>query len=139
MVRLMQTTPPESGEEFSTPIAHFFDRFNTAFRSFDGAVIAERYAEPYVACRGDGTAELFVTRAITARYFQRVLDDYSAMGVRSCRHRDLHVVDTGARHSLGTVTWELMDDAEVVVASWRESYVLVNDGENLVVRSSIDH
>jgi hypothetical protein len=86
----------------------------------------------------DLRSDVFGTREETACYVQGVLDDYFAMGVRSCRHQDVQAVDGGTSHRAGTVTWELIDQVANVVTSWRESYLLVNDTEDLIVRSSID-
>lgn len=117
----------------------FFEAFDAAFVSFDGHHIALRYAEPYLACRADGSSETFPLRRETGVYFQRVVDGYHASGVRSCRHRDLVVIDVGSSHLLATVTWDLLDRGLEVTVTWRESYLLVDDGVSLQVRSSIDH
>ncbi len=119
-------------------VQSFFDEFDEAFASFDGDVIARRYTEPYLVCRADGSSEVFADSAATGRYFGSVLDEYHEMGVRSCTHRDLDVIDLGGRHALATVTWGLLDSAGSEVTSWRESYVLVTlDGETRI-RASID-
>lgn len=115
----------------------FFTAFDEAFPTFDGDVIARRYAEPYLACRADGSAEVFTDRAATGRYFAGLLADYRDMGVRTCTHRDLEVVDLGARHLLATVTWDLLDGDGAVVVTWRESYVLAV-GDEALVRTSVD-
>ncbi len=135
----MTPPPPSPTSERTAGVAEFFDQFDIAFGTFDGAEIAKRYAEPYVACRSDGTAATFDSSEETARYFQGLLDEYYAMGVRSCRHRDVDAVQVGENHRLATATWELCDDAENIVTTWRESYVLVGAAAPLHVRSSIDH
>lgn len=101
----------------------FFEKFDAAFASFSGAIVAARYAEPYLACRADGGSTALARREDTARYFQDVLDDSARLGVRTCRHRDVAVVDVGAGHHLGTVTWDLLDGVGQTVVSWRESYL----------------
>ena len=117
----------------------FFDAFDEAFASFDGDVIAQRYAEPYLACRADGDAESFADADATGRYFQGVLDDYRAAGVETCRHRDLEVAWSDDRHADAAVTWELVGSGGDVIVSWRESYLLVEHDGRLLVRASIDH
>lgn len=119
-------------------VSRFFADFDDAFARFDGNVIARRYAEPYMACRADGTSEVYVDAAATGRYFGSIVNTYYEMGVRSCTHRDLDVVDVGGRHLLATVTWDLLDEAGSVVISWRESYVLVTLDGKLLARASID-
>jgi hypothetical protein len=71
---------------------HFFDEFVEAFASFSGARIAERYNAPYLAFHAHGRSEVFSSRQEIADYFQRVVDDYHAKGVRSCSFKNLEVV-----------------------------------------------
>jgi hypothetical protein len=113
----------------STPELHaaalrFFDDFVVAFRTFDGDRIAERYLAPYLALRADGSGAVFASGADTGRYFQSVVDDYHVRGCRSCRYHGLEVVAIGAAAAVATVTWELLNAEEKVVAEWRESYNL---------------
>ncbi len=129
---------PEPTHETTESVLRFFDDFDSAFTTFDGDVIARRFATPYVACRADGSAETFLDRRATARYFADVLADYRSSGVRSCAHEDVEVVDVGARHVLAAVTWVLADDSGGAVMSWREAYLLVVDEAQLLVRTSID-
>lgn len=119
-------------------VSEWFDAFDSAFLTFDGDVIAERYATPYLACRADGSAETFADRDAIATYFQRIVDGYRHQGVRSCTHRDL-VVDTIGAHLVGSVTWDLLDAQRDAITSWRESYVLVQRDGALLSRASIDH
>lgn len=120
-------------------IERFFVEFDAAFPSFDGDVVAERYAEPYQACRADGSADTFDDRAATGRYFASILDRYHELGARACTHRDLESVDVGGRHVLATVTWDLLAASGESVTSWRESYLLVQEADRLLARTSIDH
>lgn len=128
-----------SRDETEQLVADFFDQFDAAFGSLDGSTIAQRYAQPYVAHRADGTSATFDTDEAIAGYFQGLVDDYSAGGVRSCRHRDVIVVEVGAMHVLATVTWELLDQASTLVTSWRESYLLVRAADGLAICASVDH
>lgn len=81
-------------------VSAFFVGFDTAFASFDGAVVAAQHQTPYMVIRSDGSTEAFASHADIAVYFQRLLDDYYARGCRSSRHRDLEVATLGthARH-----------------------------------------
>lgn len=124
---------------FARRVERFFGDFDEDFASFDGDLIARRYAEPYVACRDDGSCEAFPDRGQTGRYFDGVLDHYRAAGARTCRHDELDIVAVGDRHLLATVTWELLDRSGGTVVSWRESYVLIDHGVRLLIRTSIDH
>jgi hypothetical protein len=117
----------------------FFDDFDAAFATFDGAVIAQRYSAPYLAIRADGSAECFATPQAVAGYFQGVVDGYRRQGCRSCRHRDQAVCEVGGAAVFATVTWELLDAGGGVRASWRESYNLVLAGSRLLACASMDH
>ena len=117
----------------------FFDRFDAAFVTFDGAEIAARYAAPYLACRADGSAQSFSDPESISRYFQRVVDDYHSGGVRSCSHSALSIQSLGGRHVLATVNWHLSDSNGAEVSAWRESYVLAERDLDFLIRSSIDH
>jgi hypothetical protein len=119
-------------------VRRFFDDFDEAFSTFDGRVIADRYATPYLSCRSDGSAESFADREAIGRYFQGILDRHHQGGVRSCRHRDLDVVALGL-HLLGAVTWELLDARRAAIVVWRESYVLIRRNGALAARVSVDH
>ena len=130
-----QVTPTETDRAL---VRRFFDDFDEAFTTFDGHVIADRYATPYLSCRSDGSAESFADGEAIGRYFQGILDRHRRGGVRSCRHRDLDVGTLGL-HLLGTVTWELLDARRAAIVVWRESYVLIRRNDALAVRTSVDH
>jgi hypothetical protein len=119
--------------------ANFFDAFVSAFESFDGDEIARRYAAPYVSLHGDGSLECFETPVFISAYFQRVLDDYRQKGCRSCRFSNLDVAPLGHQCVLATVSWELLDEGEKVLSSWRESYCLRRINGVLEVFASVDH
>src|SRR3954471_22784409 len=86
----------------------FFDEFDRAFETFDGAVVAARYSAPYLAVRADGASECFATVQAVTAYFQRVLDAYHQRGCRSCRHKCLELLAVGSSAVFATVTWELL-------------------------------
>lgn len=142
MVEVIASTPmidtAQPAEIQAGAVHRFFEDFDAAFASFDGAVIALRYAEPYLACRADGSSETLPDAATTGQYFDRIVTGYHELGVRSCTHRDLEITDVGGRHTLATVTWDLLDDGGVAVVTWRESYLLVDEAGELLVRTSID-
>lgn len=124
-----------SGNEF----AAFFDRFVSDFASFDGTVIATRYATPYLAIAADGSSRLFSDIESVANYFQDVLDEYFKRGVRLCRYHSLDVVPIGKRSALATVTWEMLRGDGTVQTSWRESYNMQRTPTGLKVVVSTDH
>lgn len=123
----------------ATGVARFFDDFVAAFATFEGAMIAERYGTPYLACPTEGPVKLFGSRDEIVEYFQGVVDDYRDLGVRSCRYDDVDVVEMGRRCLLATVTWTLLDAEAQAVMSWRESYNLMRSADSLLVYASTDH
>lgn len=117
----------------------FFNDFDRAFTSFDGSIVAARYSAPYLAVRADGSSECFGSGSAIAAYFQRILDSYHQRGCRSCRHRELRVVDAGPAAVFATVTWDLLRGDGSVLSSWRESYTLVLAGSRLKACASLNH
>ena len=117
----------------------FFDEFVEAFASFDGEVVAQRYQAPYLARHATGTTEVFDSAEDIAAYFQRIVDGYRDRGCSSCRYRDLEVEAVGNETVLGTVTWELLQDGGLVLASWREAYALSLVEGRLKAFATIDH
>jgi hypothetical protein len=117
----------------------FFDTFVEAFRSFDGATVAQRYLAPYLAFHTPTSIQVFTSQAEIASYFQRVLDGYHAQGCRSCRYKDLVTHPLGEGCVLATVTWELLAEDLSVISAWRESYNLCLVDDHLMVFTSIDH
>ena len=109
----------------------YFDRFVHAFSTFDAARVADLFATPGVALRGDGSLAGLTERDDVVRYYKAALDKYYRDGCRSCRWSRLTVVPIGHRSLLATVTWELLRDDGAVVARWRQSYCLtrLRDGE----------
>jgi hypothetical protein len=126
-------------EIWREPVETFFDAFVEAFRTFDGAHIAERYQAPYLAAHVDAPADCFAEHTEIGLYFQRVVDDYHAQGCRSCRYHELEYFPMGKAAVVATVTWELLDASGKVVTAWRESYNLAHDGKALKVFCSVDH
>jgi hypothetical protein len=125
--------------ELRTSTQKFFDEFVVAFRSFDGAVVALRYLTPYLAFHSDGSAEVFLSSADTADYFQRILDSYRDKGCRSCRYTDLDMFPLGQNCVVATVTWELLGEDAAVLEAWRESYNLSRVESRYKVFTSTDH
>lgn len=117
----------------------FFDAFVTAFSSFDGDRIAQRYIAPYLARNADGSLQCFVEQAEISRYFQEIVNAYHAHGCRSCRYSDLEVVPLGSQSILATVTWELLRADGSVLSSWRESYTLAQTDNDLRIFAAVDH
>jgi ketosteroid isomerase-like protein len=120
-------------------VRRFFDEFVEAFKSFDGARVAERYCSPYLAFHANGQSDVFASQQDIATYFQRVLDGYHGKGVRSCSFKNLHVVAVGGESAFATVTWKLHAADGAVVVAWRESYNLWLHGGKFLVFASIDH
>jgi hypothetical protein len=51
----------------------------------------------------------------------------------------MEVAALGRECALGTVTWDLLNDAQDVLRSWRESYNLCRVDGELKVFASVDH
>ncbi|MCP5163265.1 MAG: DUF4440 domain-containing protein [Hahellaceae bacterium] len=126
-------------DELLQETRHFFDAFVSAFSRFDGAEIARRYRAPYLAMNAEGSLTCFTEPADIAGYFQQVVDDYYAQGVRACRYDDLNVVPLGQSGALGTVTWTLLRPDGETVSCWRESYQLHRSGGEMRIFASVDH
>jgi hypothetical protein len=120
-------------------VSRFFDEFVEAFRTFDGATIAQRYQVPYLAFHGTEPADVFTSAVEVAGYFQRIVVDYYAKGVRSCRYDDLAIVPMGRECVLATVTWHLLCDDGRTPSTWRESYNLHQVDDRFMVFASTDH
>jgi hypothetical protein len=120
-------------------VAEFFDRFVTAFGSFDGAQVAGLYAVPGVALRGDGSIQCLQSRPEIERFFQKALDGYRRDGCHACRYKDLESVPLGGRSALGTVSWELLRRDGSVLREWRQSYNLVRVEKGWQVLASTYH
>ncbi len=126
-------------ENLHQEVEHFFDAFVQAFQQFDGPLIAQRYAAPYIALNGDGVLRSFTTQARIGEYFQTVVDHYHQIGCRSCRYKDLEAIPLGRNSALATVTWELLHGDGSSIHSWRESYNLTRTGQGLRIFASTDH
>ena len=120
-------------------LTDFFGEFVNAFSSFDGEVIAQRYTVPYLAVSADGSARVYTDRSDVAGYFQEVVDQYHAHGVRSCRYRDLQFTPIGSRFVLASVTWDLLLQDGTVQSTWRESYNIHRTPAGLRIQASTDH
>jgi hypothetical protein len=125
--------------EVESQVGAFFDEFVEAFRSFDGKVIAKRYLSPYLAFQTARSTQVFMSSDETASYFQSIVDDYYAKGCRTCRYKDMSVTPLGIGCAVGTVTWELLAEDQVVVSAWRESYNLCLVEGRFMVFTSTDH
>ena len=108
----------------------YFDRFVATFSTFDGAEVAQLFAAPVVALRGDGSLISLSQRDDVTRYYQAALDRYQLDGCRSCRWSDLSVTRMGRRAVLAAVTWDLLRDNGAVLTRWRQSYSLSLFGDD---------
>jgi len=120
-------------------VQRFFESFVSAFREFDGNLIAQRYTAPYVSLNADGGIQLFSTWGQIGEYFQDIVTGYHLQGCRSCRFTDLEVVALGLNSALASVTWELLRTDESIISAWRESYNLMRAGDGFLIFASIDH
>ncbi len=128
-----------SSTSLQQEIEQFFDDFVEAFRKFDGPLIAQRYAAPYIALSGDGVLQSFATQARIGEYFQSVVDHYRQAGCGACRYTRLDVIPLGRNSALATLDWELLHEDGRVIHAWRESYNLARIGEALRIFASTDH
>ena len=58
----------------------FFDAFVSAFHTFDGHLIVQRYLAPYIALNADGSVQSFDELSAIGRYFQGIVSAYHAQG-----------------------------------------------------------
>lgn len=117
----------------------FFDRFCTAFATFDASPVADLFSTPSVARRGDGSILGLPTRDDVLRYYQAALDSYHRKGCRSCRWKDLQATSMGRGSVVAAVSWELLDRDGAVVQGWRQSYNLGETDQGLKVFASAMH
>jgi hypothetical protein len=117
----------------------FFDRFATAFATFDGARVGELFAAPGVALRDDGTLVALTTHDDIVRYYQAALDHYRAERCRSCRWSNIQTIPMGRASLLASVTWDLLRADSTVLASWRQSYCLRKSPDGVAIFASSSH
>jgi hypothetical protein len=99
----------------------YFDRFARAFRTFDGNEVADLFATPGVALRGDGSIVALPATDDVVRYYQDALDRYRRAGCRSARWSRLETTPIDRRSWLATVSWELLGEDGITVLRWRQS------------------
>ncbi len=129
------TTPPDWHAEAQA----FFEAFASAFRAFDGPIIAQRYVAPYLSLSAEGTLRQFATQEQIGEYFHNIVAQYHNQGCRACRFNTLAVTPLGSNSALASITWELLRSDDSVVSSWRESYTLMRTPDGLRIFTSIDH
>ena len=125
--------------DFVADTRRFFDQFVEAFKTFDGAIVAQQYCDEFIAVAADGSLQRLTTPAAIAEYFQGFLDAYCADGCAACQYQGLETTVIGQVCVLATVDWQLQDKAGQLVSSWRESYNLCYQAEKLRAFASIDH
>ena len=131
----METSSPE----VATARA-FFDRFSTAFATFDGHLVADLFATPGVALRRDGSIVPLTSRDDVVRYYQNALDRYRRDGCRAARWSELAAMPMGRRSILATVTWDLLSGDGRTALRWRQSYSLtLLDPDNPKIFASATH
>ena len=128
-----------SNNALRSEVQRFFDAFVSAFREFDGNLIAQRYAAPYLSLNAASVLQQFNTQEETGRYFQRIVDQYHLQGCRTCRFNDLEVTSLGSNCALASVTWELLRSDGSIISAWRESYNLMRTSDGFRIFASIDH
>jgi hypothetical protein len=117
----------------------FFDRFVTAFATFDSALIADLFATPGVSLRADGLIAALTTREDIVRYYQAAIDGYHRNGCRACSWAHLAVAPIGSRSMLAAVTWELLHQDGSVMVTWRQSYCLFDTDDGPKAFASATH
>lgn len=117
----------------------FFESFCHDFSSFDGTVVARRYATPYLALNAEGALMHFTTPAETARYFQQHLDRYREQGCQACTFDALTSTPLGQQSCLTSLTWRLHAGSGRLISTWRESYNMHLGPQGLVIYASTDH
>ncbi|MGH7109633.1 MAG: hypothetical protein ACREFK_04330 [Stellaceae bacterium] len=116
-----------------------FDRFVSAFATFDATNVAELFAFPSVALRKDGSIVPLLTRDDILHYYQAALDGYYRNGCRSCRWLGLEVHSMGSQALMATVSWELLRGDGSVAQRWKQSYCLSNHEGTSRIFASATH
>lgn len=120
-------------------ISSWFDRFNEAFATFDASRVAELFAVPGVALRGDGSLVALTIREDVVRYYRTALDGYRKSGCVGCRWDALEIERMGSQSAVATVTWNLFKIDGSDLAIWRQSYCLTRTADGLKVFASASH
>ena len=111
-----------------------------ALSTFGATQVADLFAAPGVALRGDGSLAALTTRDDVVRYYQAALDRYRRGGCRSCRWSRLSVLPMGRRGVLAAVTWDLLRDDGAALVRWRQSCCLSRSrGDGLKAFASATH
>jgi hypothetical protein len=119
----------------------FFDKYNEAFASLDGKVIAACYHAPMLTIRGDGSIHCLASEDEVAKFFQGVVDGYAKEGGagRPGGLSNLEVTALGGTSVLATMQWEMLNANGSVIRSWRQSYNLVRVGKEWRILVSTFH
>ncbi len=121
-------------------IRAFFDKYNEAFASRDGKVIATCYHAPMLTMRGDGSIHCLASEGEVARFFQGVVDGYAKEGSGGPgRLSNLEVTPLGGRSVLATMQWDMLSADGSAIKSWCQSYNLVRDGREWRILVSTFH
>ena len=114
-----------SEQALSDQISKFFEDYDLAFATRDGAAIAMFYHAPSLTMRGDGSLHCFQSREELASFFQAVSDGYFREGNRSGGFRNLVVQSIGGRSVLATMDWLMLRPDGSLLRQWRQSYNLI--------------
>ena len=126
-------------ERQEAAIREFFEDFVSAFSSFDGNRVANKFSLPYVAKGTVGVCSVFDSSSHLAQNFQSYLDDYYRQGCRECRYTIVSVNWLGSECAVASANWDLVNAAGVSVTSWSESYMLSFDGNKALAFATVDH
>ena len=127
----------DEGQEAA--IRKFFEDFVTAFASFDGHRVANKFGLPCLAKGKGDVCSVFDSSSHLAQYFQSYLDDYYQQGCRECRYTIGSVNWLGSECAVVSANWDLVDAAGVSVTSWSESYMLSFVGSKAFAFATVDH
>lgn len=120
-------------------LIQFFDKFAHDFKSFDGAVIANRYFAPYTAINSNKSVSLYKEQKDIEQYFSAILTDYQKQDVAYCTYGNFEFLPIGQKSALATMDWNMMKTDGTLVTSWQESYVLILNNAKWKIVTSIDH
>ena len=120
-------------------LIQFFDKFAQDFKSFDGAIIANRYLAPYTAISSDKSVSLYNGHKDIENYFASILADYKKQDVEYCTYNNFEFSTIGQKAALATMDWNMMKADGTLVTSWRESYILILSDNVFKIVTSIDH
>ena len=122
----MPTTLPEVSTD---ALRLYFERYASAFETFDASAIAEHYAMPCVFIRGGQTDACTSSDALRVSV-EALLDLHKTWDVRRAKLKKIDVLETAPEHLIVRADWRLGRKGRIRWA-YSTTYVLIpaSDGD----------